>query len=70
MGTVQERLAAAWVALNAAAQAPDHTFWATFDEVERQTLDGLEGPDRVMATQTLHAYLAKLKGFASPEGRR
>lgn len=62
MSIVEERLQAAWAALSAAAKLPERDFWAAFDEVETQALEGLTGQDRVRAAQSLYAYLAELKG--------
>lgn len=63
MKALDDRLKAAWVALEAAASKSDRQFWATFDEIEAQILDGLGGTDLAKATEALHAYLAKIRGF-------
>lgn len=70
METLEERLQAAWAALSKAAQLPDPNFWAAFDEIEAQTVDGLTGQERQRATQELHAYLAELKSDCGAPRRR
>lgn len=55
------RLEAAWSQLKAANGASQNEFWATFDRIEEQVLDGLAGKDRDKAIEALHVFLGRLR---------
>lgn len=55
------RLQAAWIQLKAANGASQNEFWAIFDRIEEQVLDGLEEKDRDKALETLHVFLGRLR---------